>query len=361
MRRGPALAWRSSPRHIISMLMIVIGLACVPESGNAETVTTGTPFRLPSSSLQLIVGVAANWDTNTVVLQRFVRASSKKPWKATGKAFPGKLGKNGLAWGLGLHPDDAQPAGTPSKREGDLRSPVGVFGLGQVFGFAPDVPRRETTPYVQVTDADLLVEDPNSPMYNSYVRLDHPATSDWEKSQTMERVDPAHELKVFVKHNVDPAPVPGKGSAILLHIWRREGAANTAGCTAMERDQMFATVKWLDMSKNPLFVLLPADLYRGVAEGWGLPKMPKLASPSPTAVSTVPVTTGPATTLAKVKPPRSGVTTIPGTTAATLPGTVPTTRSADGVEVVGEPVTAAPEPPSTRRRVTTTQAKGSRN
>lgn len=128
----------------------------------------------------------------------------------------------------------------------------------------------------------------------------------------------------------------------------------------MERDQMFATVKWLDMTKNPLFVLLPADLYRSVAEGWGLPKVPKLAEAKTTTVAP---TTTVSTTLAKVQTPRAGQTTA-APKLTTIPPTIPPTvapTSDGGVEVVNEPVTAAPEPPSTRKRVTTTQSKRAGN
>ena len=44
-------------------------------------------------------------------------------------AAPVSVGRNGAAWGLGLHA--AQPQG-PQKQEGDGRAPAGVFTLGAI-------------------------------------------------------------------------------------------------------------------------------------------------------------------------------------------------------------------------------------
>ena len=243
MRRFPTFA-RSSVVGLVGFCVAVLAvLTCGLVAPPSNAVSTG--FNIPKQTTQLVLGIAADWNANTVTLQRFERERGGK-WKPVGSSFPGRLGRKGLAWGRGLNPIEPTPPEVQVKREGDLRSPVGVFSLGTVFSYAAEVEHNPRTEFVQVTDADLLVDDPTSPMYNTHVRLNGPAQTDWEKSQAMERVDPAHELQVFINHNVNPAPVAGAGSLILFHVWRKGGAATTAGCTSMERAKVFELVKWID-------------------------------------------------------------------------------------------------------------------
>src|SRR3954453_12772621 len=80
-----------------------------------------------AESRQLIVVVASDWDTNHGTLRLFERAAGG-PWQRRSADVPVMLGRSGLAWGVGLHP---QPA---TKREGDGRSPAGVFELKRIYG-----------------------------------------------------------------------------------------------------------------------------------------------------------------------------------------------------------------------------------
>ncbi len=218
---------------------------------------------------QLVVGIAPSWDASTVEVRRFERRAGGT-WTAVGAAWPGRLGRKGLAWGRGLHP---VPAGERTKAEGDLRSPAGVFRLGPAFGYAAEVARRPSQRYVQVGPRDLMVDDPDSPLYNRWVRLDRDPATPWELEQQMEQTDPAHSLQLFVEHNTDPV-VPGAGSAILFHNWRRDGAATTAGCTVLDPARMVDLVGWVDPDRQPLYVLLPRDTYRAVQRTWRLPALP---------------------------------------------------------------------------------------
>ncbi len=281
---------------------------------------------VPAASTQLIVGIVDGWNHRDVVLHRFTRkggnaGKASASWKAVGASWEGRLGSNGVAWGRGLHPHDPIPQGANDKTEGDRRAPAGVFRLGTVFGYEADVAHPPATTYIQVTDHDLLVEDPSSPLYNTYVRLDHPANSAWEIANRMTLGDPAHELKVFVHHNTDPSAVPGKGSAILLHISRPSERSYTFGCTAMAREKMYEIVAWLDAARNPLYVLLPQAEYNRVAVAWGLPT--ELIRAQQTTTSVLPIPVGPASTALRNIPP-----TIPPTISATMPPTIPLATAA---------------------------------
>lgn len=56
-----------------------------------------------------------------------------------------------------------------------------------------------------------------------------------------------------------------------FHIWRRDGGAPTAGCTAMSEENLRAMIAWLDPSRHPLYILLPAREYLRLRRAWGLP------------------------------------------------------------------------------------------
>jgi len=74
-----------------------------------------------------------------------------------------------------------------------------------------------------------------------------------------------------IGHNVNPT-VPGAGSCVFLHVWSGPGSW-TAGCTAMEQEQLELILAWLDPAKRPLLVQLPAAQYKRLMKPWNLPKL----------------------------------------------------------------------------------------
>lgn len=223
-------------------------------------------FELPQNCRQCVVGIADGWDASTVTLRVFEKSGSE--WKPSGGEWKGRLGRDGLVWGLGLNP---VPAGAPVKKEGDWRTPAGVFKIGGAWGYAADVERLSHMPYQQVTARDLWVEDPASPLYNQHVRLKAEPTTAWEKKQQMRQNDPAHSLELFIAHNAPPTARPGAGSSIFFHIWREGGGKPTAGCTTMSEQNLRELIAVIDPSKHPLYVVLPREEYEQVRGPWKLP------------------------------------------------------------------------------------------
>jgi L,D-peptidoglycan transpeptidase YkuD (ErfK/YbiS/YcfS/YnhG family) len=223
-------------------------------------------FELPQSSTQCVVGVADSWDSTSATLRFYQKSGGQ--WKQQGDAWKSRLGKRGLVWGSGLHP---VPSGAATKKEGDWRSPAGVFRIGGVWGYEPAVRKHPKLFYRQVTPRDLWVEDPASPQYNRHVVLDHEPATPWEKKQQMKQDDHAHSLKLFIAHNAPPKVVPGAGSSIFFHIWRGGGTKTTAGCTTMDEAKLRALIARIDPSQRPLFVLLPKAEYEKLRAAWKLP------------------------------------------------------------------------------------------
>ncbi len=143
----------------------------------------------------------------------------------------------------------------PQKKEGDMKSPAGIFFLGPAFGYAAKSEAKWIhIPYVRATDTLICVDDPNSGMYNKLVRTDA-AVIDWKSHEEMHRKDEDYKWGIFVQHNDHPVKA-AMGSCIFLHIW--EGASlGTAGCTAMEEKNILELLHWIRADKHPLLVQFP--------------------------------------------------------------------------------------------------------
>ncbi|MBK1882588.1 hypothetical protein JIN85_09185 [Luteolibacter pohnpeiensis] len=223
-------------------------------------------FELPKSSTQCVLGIADDWDSSQVTLRLYQKSGGS--WKATGESWKARLGKKGLVWGLGLHPN---PSGATVKKEGDGRSPAGVFAIGGAWGYDRTIQKNPKLFYHQVTPRDLWVEDPKSPQYNHTIVLDHDPATKWEKAQQMRQGDYAHSLKLFIAHNAPPHVSPGRGSAIFFHIWRGGGSVPTAGCTSMPEEKLRSMISRINPDQKPLYVLLPKSEYQKHKADWKLP------------------------------------------------------------------------------------------
>lgn len=228
--------------------------------------------QLPTSCTQAILGIAEGWDSSHVTLS-MVEKNSSGQWVRTKGPIPGRLGRSGLVWGLGLH---SNPRGATTKKEGDGRSPAGIFAIGGLWTTTKTpVKHHRRLPEIRVGPCDLWVSDPATPqLYNRYVRLKRPASTPWELKEQMRQTDYAHSIKLLICHNTAETPgrpVVGAGSSIFFHIWRKDGAAPTAGCTAMEETALRSLIAALDPARHPVYILLPRAEYARLRTIWQLP------------------------------------------------------------------------------------------
>jgi L,D-peptidoglycan transpeptidase YkuD (ErfK/YbiS/YcfS/YnhG family) len=230
----------------------------------ATAVSAGTP--IPAESTQLVLVITRDWDANQGTLQTFRRKNGQ--WVAVLVPSAIAIGRAGSAWGIGLH--DAQPG--PQKREGDGRSPAGVFAIGPAFGYAETA--TAGIPYRAMTAFDFCIDVNGSPLYNQIVDARRAGQEAVAKStEPMRRDihadgDDRYKFGFVIQHN--PDNVSEQGSCIFAHLWSSPGQT-TAGCTAIGEDAMRDLLGWLDESARPVFVLLPHSEYRRVAEAWDLP------------------------------------------------------------------------------------------
>jgi L,D-peptidoglycan transpeptidase YkuD (ErfK/YbiS/YcfS/YnhG family) len=127
-------------------------------------------------------------------------------------AAPCALGRTGL---------------TARKREGDGATPIGAFALLSVL-YRPDRVARPATalPVEALRPDDGWCDDPADRRYNRPVRLPCPA-----RHEKLWRDDSLYDVVVVLDFNLAP-PMPGRGSAIFLHL-ARPGFAPTEGCVAI--------------------------------------------------------------------------------------------------------------------------------
>ena len=126
------------------------------------------------------------------------------------------------------------------KKEGDKKTPLGLYPIGEAFGFAPLALKMD---YRYITSQDKFIDDNKSPQYNTWVVGKTKA-----KSYESMLIDP-YEMGAVHNYNKDPA-IPGKGSAIFLYLSRTKNTP-TAGCVATDKQHMLAILKWLNKANNP--------------------------------------------------------------------------------------------------------------
>jgi L,D-peptidoglycan transpeptidase YkuD (ErfK/YbiS/YcfS/YnhG family) len=227
-----------------SLVLLLLGLAGCDGPG-------GIPAGLPEGTGQVMVVTTPAWTSTAGRLQRYERAG--EGWRKVGAAMAVTVGRTGMAWGPGLH---RAIEAEPQKREGDGKAPAGVFGLDTAFGYAAAGPAGLRFAYRQATEQDYFVDDPKVASYNRWERLAEGAATSWSSAERMKRSDGLYELGYVVAYNAAPV-VPGRGSAIFLHLWEAPGVP-TEGCTAMAREDMLTLMRWLDPGKKPLLVQGPA-------------------------------------------------------------------------------------------------------
>ncbi len=235
-----------------------------PESKETPSAEPTKPLTIVDQAQQLIVVTSPTNSQLTGKLYRFEKQNNQ--WEAKSNVHPITLGKNGLAWGLGKH----DPKDGLQKKEGDKKSPAGIFTFGTAFGYAKkdDAPAFKL-PYVQITEVTQCIEDSKSKYYNQIID-NSTVTKDWDAADFMKRDDDLYKWGVFVHHNTEQKAEGG--SCIFLHLWRASDKP-TAGCTAMTEENILSLLQWLDPSKQPILVQMQESDYSLFKEKYNLPKL----------------------------------------------------------------------------------------
>ncbi len=191
---------------------------------------------------QLLVAAGERFGTHKILLYSLKR-NTQGAWVSAFRAVPATIGTRGFA-----------PPG--EKREGDGRSPSGVYPLGFAFGYFPPAGVRTKLPYRQVTTESWWDTEPGSPTYNTW-RVGPPTVESFE---WMRRRDEQYRLGLVIEYNMNPT-VAGHGSAIFLHIWRGPNLP-TAGCVGVSERDARRILDWLNPADRPMIVMGPLQEFR---------------------------------------------------------------------------------------------------
>ena len=131
-------------------------------------------------------------------------------------ACKARIGKNGLG----------------KTKEGDAKTPVGVFHFTKAFGIAPDP--GCAMPYTQVDDSHYWVGDSASPLYNQFASTRDAAGFDLKESEHIVEYVQPYQYCLNISYNEEGKP--GLGSAIFLHCFGTK--PYTGGCVAIPEADM---------------------------------------------------------------------------------------------------------------------------
>jgi L,D-peptidoglycan transpeptidase YkuD (ErfK/YbiS/YcfS/YnhG family) len=183
---------------------------------------SGLPAALPTvPGAAQLVSVRAPAGSTVASLELWER--SGRCWRRVAGPWPARVGANGLS---------------KSKHEGDGTTPTGTYSIGDtVYGLEPDpgVGFR----YHRLACGDWWDSEPESPSYNRFRHLPCGAEPPFA-GEALWRVSPQYRYFAEIRYNVPP--VPGRGSAIFLHV---SAGRPTAGCVALPETRLVRTLRWL--------------------------------------------------------------------------------------------------------------------
>jgi len=144
------------------------------------------------------------------------------------------LGTHSVACALGRSGIAAE------KIEGDGTTPAGRFPIRRLF-YRPDRVRDLACrlPTQPMSPSDGWCDDPKDSAYNRLITRPYPG-----RHEEMWRADAIYDLVLVIGHNDDPV-VPGKGSAVFLHLAQPDYAP-TAGCVAFARADFIALLQAME-------------------------------------------------------------------------------------------------------------------
>ena len=161
-----------------------------------------------------------------------------------GRVLPCSVGRGGISY---------------QKREGDGATPLGEHCIVGLL-YRPDRVLKPAPWARPILPGDLWCDASGHADYNLAVRAPFAASH-----EDMRRADPLYDIMLITDWNW-PEAMPGKGSAIFLHQWRRPGFP-TAGCIAFSRADRI----WLAGRVAPGARLIVPDLPRHAPRRVGAP------------------------------------------------------------------------------------------
>ena len=128
-----------------------------------------------------------------------------------------------------------------NKIEGDLKSPIGIFELGNIY-YRPDKVEKPKSKIKTIPIKKDMgwCDDPKSKYYNKLIKIKKNIKISYEK---LYRKDNKYDLFILIKYNYNK-PLKNKGSTIFLHLTKNY--LPTKGCIAIKRDDFYILAKLIN-------------------------------------------------------------------------------------------------------------------
>ena len=126
-----------------------------------------------------------------------------------------------------------------SKREGDLRTPKGLFKLGAVYYRSDRIKNIQTKLALKKIKKNMgWCNDPTSKKYNSLININEKI-----RCEKLYRKDKKYDVLIVINYNTKKT-VPFKGSAIFIHLTKNFNG--TAGCIALLKKDLLILLKLIN-------------------------------------------------------------------------------------------------------------------
>jgi len=173
------------------------------------------------NATQVISVTTAHYGSVHATVQAFSKTAAG--WKRVAGPWSAWIGRNGFA----------RPG---AKREGDGKVPTGSYHFSFFFGVDPNPKVRY--PWRHAAPWDVWDDDPSSPRYNLWTNTRRQSAG---RAPEPLHVQPSYDDVAAIAYNT--ARVPGRGSAIFLHVTHH---SPTSGCVALPRSELLILLRWLN-------------------------------------------------------------------------------------------------------------------
>jgi L,D-peptidoglycan transpeptidase YkuD (ErfK/YbiS/YcfS/YnhG family) len=184
-----------------------------------------------TSSDQLITVVAPTLRSQNATLEFFIRQGGC--FRLADGPYPALVGLNGLS---------------AHHHEGDDTTPIGLFGFqSTMYGVLPNP--GVAYAYHRLVCGDWWDEQSSSALYNHFVHVACGTKPDFGGgSEALWQTVPSYDYFAVIAYNRHPI-VPGKGSAIFLHV---STGRPTTGCVSIPVADLLRVLRGLRPDMKPL-------------------------------------------------------------------------------------------------------------
>jgi L,D-peptidoglycan transpeptidase YkuD (ErfK/YbiS/YcfS/YnhG family) len=240
---------RRLTRPLVCALVLAMVIAIAPVSSRSASAVEQSRLAgcdavadiIPGTakSGQLITVIAPTTSSQTATLEFFVRQGGC--FRLAAGPYSALVGLNGLS---------------THHHEGDDTTPIGLFGFqSTMYGVLanPGVSFQ----YHRLVCGDWWDEQSSSPLYNHFVHVPCGTKPDFGGgSEALWQTVPSYDYFAVIAYNRHPI-VPGKGSAIFLHV---SNGHPTAGCVSIAVADLLRVLRALRPKLDPLIDITTRQL-----------------------------------------------------------------------------------------------------